>query len=50
MALYIHQFIYQIGFWFTWLLIPIVVEILPATSMLFGSNVPSNQVRRTKCL
>lgn len=30
MALYLHQFIYQIGFWFTWLLIPIVVEIFPA--------------------
>ncbi|MCT8388571.1 putative glycosyltransferase, exosortase G system-associated [Leuconostoc holzapfelii] len=32
MALYFHQFIYQIGFWFTWLLIPIVVEIIPAVS------------------
>lgn len=35
MALYIHQFIYQIGFWFTWLLIPIVVEILPASLHAF---------------
>lgn len=35
MALYIHQFIYQIGFWFTWLLIPIVVEILPASQHAF---------------
>lgn len=30
MAFYLHQFIYQLGFWFTWLLIPIVVEIIPA--------------------
>lgn len=30
MSFYLHQFTYQLGFWFTWLLIPIVVEIFPA--------------------
>lgn len=30
MGFYLHQFIYQMGFWFTWLLIPIVMEIGPA--------------------
>lgn len=30
MAFYVHQFFYHLGFWFSWLLIPIVVEIIPA--------------------
>jgi len=35
MSFYFDQLIYQIGFWFTWLLIPIIVEILPATTYFF---------------
>ena len=35
MAFYFHQLLYQIGFWFTWLLIPIIVEIVPAISYFF---------------
>lgn len=30
MSFYLHQFLYHLGFWFPWLLIPIVVEIIPA--------------------
>ena len=35
MTFYFHQLIYQIGFWFTWLLIPIIVEVLPAIRYFF---------------
>lgn len=35
MDFYLNQLVYQIGFWFTWLLIPIVVEIIPAIRYFF---------------
>ena len=48
MYFYFQQLIYQFGFWFTWLLIPIVFEIIPAIVYFFRLIKLSHQKGKPK--